>query len=143
MHRSAQNRRRPNELQKQGNERLRRLFRHEAANARQADQPATRHGVCQPVGELWPDPRVLIPPDDQRGLGQGSEIGVFQGKCAELCGAYHSQMLFQVKVVSQADYDAHMSGLRAQGNVGMLDNSLSREKIEQGAQQYLPKEAGN
>ena len=72
-----------------------------------------------------------------------TEIGVFQGKCAELCGAYHSQMLFQVKVVSQADYDAHMSGLRAQGNVGMLDNSLSREKIEQGAQQYLPKEAGN
>ena len=72
-----------------------------------------------------------------------TEIGVFQGKCAELCGAYHSQMLFQVKVVSQGDYDAHMSGLRARGNVGMLDNSLSREKIEQGAQQYLPKEAGN
>ena len=67
-----------------------------------------------------------------------TEIGVFQGKCAELCGAYHSQMLFQVKVVSQADYDAHMADLRARGNVGMLDNSLSREKIEPGQQQYLP-----
>ncbi len=30
-----------------------------------------------------------------------TETGVFQGKCAELCGAYHSQMLFQVKVVTQ------------------------------------------
>ena len=30
-----------------------------------------------------------------------TETGTFQGKCAELCGAYHSQMLFQVKVVSQ------------------------------------------
>jgi cytochrome c oxidase subunit 2 len=68
-----------------------------------------------------------------------TEIGSFQGKCAELCGTYHSQMLFQVKVVSQHDYDAHMAQLRAQGNVGMLDNSLSREKIEQGDQQYVPK----
>jgi cytochrome c oxidase subunit II len=72
-----------------------------------------------------------------------TEIGVFQGKCAELCGTYHSQMLFQVKVVSQANYDAHMADLLAQGNVGMLDNSLSREKIEQGDQQYLPKGGGN
>ena len=72
-----------------------------------------------------------------------TEIGVFQGKCAELCGAYHSQMLFQVKVVSQADYDAHMADLRARGNVGMLDNSLSREDIETRDQQYLPKEGSN
>ena len=71
-----------------------------------------------------------------------TEIGIFQGKCAELCGTYHSQMLFQVKVVSQADYDAHMAALLARGNVGMLDNSLSREKIEQGDQQYLPKGGG-
>ena len=72
-----------------------------------------------------------------------TEIGTFVGKCAELCGAYHSQMLFQVKVVSQADYDAHMAELVAQGNVGMLDNSLNREKIEPGDQQYLPKRVGN
>jgi len=72
-----------------------------------------------------------------------TEIGTFQGKCAELCGAYHSQMLFQVKVVSQADYEAHLADLRAKGNVGMLDNSLSREKVEPGDQQYLPKEGTN
>jgi len=72
-----------------------------------------------------------------------TEIGVFQGKCAELCGTYHSQMLFQVKVVSQADYDAHMFALKAQGNIGMLDNSLSRVGIEPGDQQYLPKAGGN
>jgi cytochrome c oxidase subunit 2 len=72
-----------------------------------------------------------------------TEIGTFQGKCAELCGTYHSQMLFQVKVVSQADYDSHMAQLKAQGNVGMLDNSLSREKIEQGDQQFVPKAGSN
>jgi cytochrome c oxidase subunit 2 len=67
-----------------------------------------------------------------------TEIGTFQGKCAELCGAYHSNMLFQVKVVSRADYQAHMAELRARGNIGMLSNSLSRNKIQPGQQQYLP-----
>jgi cytochrome c oxidase subunit 2 len=67
-----------------------------------------------------------------------TEVGTFQGKCAELCGAYHSAMLFQVKVVTMADYQAHLAELRAKGNVGMLSNSLSREKIQPGQQQYLP-----
>lgn len=67
-----------------------------------------------------------------------TETGTFQGKCAELCGVYHSAMLFQVKVVTQSEYDAHMAELRAQGNLGMLDNSLSRQQVQQGDQQYLP-----
>jgi len=67
-----------------------------------------------------------------------TETGTFQGKCAELCGAYHSQMLFQVKVVSQQDFQAHMAQLRAAGNIGALDNSLSREPIEKQQQQFVP-----
>jgi len=46
--------------------------------------------------------------------------GVFRGKCAELCGEYHADMLFTVHVVSQADYDAHIEELRAAGNEGSL-----------------------
>jgi len=69
-----------------------------------------------------------------------TEIGTFQGKCAELCGAYHSYMLFEVKVVSQAAYDAHLAELKALGNLGLLDNGLSREKIEPGDQHLLPTE---
>lgn len=44
--------------------------------------------------------------------------GTFAGKCAELCGVDHSRMLFNVKVVSQAEFDAHMEQLRAQGQTG-------------------------
>ena len=33
-------------------------------------------------------------------------IGEFRGKCYELCGVYHSRMLFNVSVVSAEDYDA-------------------------------------
>lgn len=38
-------------------------------------------------------------------------IGDYNGKCFELCGTYHSRMLFHVKVVSQADYDAYVETL--------------------------------
>ncbi len=46
------------------------------------------------------------------------EKGTYVGKCAELCGEYHAEMLFQVKVVDRAEYDAEMQKLREAGNVG-------------------------
>ncbi len=47
--------------------------------------------------------------------------GTYAGKCAELCGEYHSQMLFTVKVVSRAEYDRQMESLR----VGQLDGTYN------------------
>jgi cytochrome c oxidase subunit 2 len=44
--------------------------------------------------------------------------GTFRGRCAELCGVYHSRMLFNVKVVSESDYASHLSALQKQGNIG-------------------------
>ena len=58
-----------------------------------------------------------------------TQEGTFQGKCAELCGAYHSHMLFNVKVVPRAEYDQHMAELRAAGQTGLLNNTLSREEL--------------
>lgn len=46
--------------------------------------------------------------------------GTYQGKCAELCGEYHSLMLFTVKVVSQEEYDRQMDLLREAGFEGQL-----------------------
>ena len=45
--------------------------------------------------------------------------GTYAGKCAELCGVYHSRMLFNVKVVSEDEYAAHLTDLRRQGNTGL------------------------
>jgi len=42
-------------------------------------------------------------------------IGDYNGKCFELCGVDHSRMLFDVKVVSEADYDAYLADLAEQG----------------------------
>lgn len=44
--------------------------------------------------------------------------GVFDGKCAELCGTYHSRMLFEVHVVSPEEYDQHLEELKAEGQTG-------------------------
>jgi len=85
----------------------------------------------------------MLPGKVNRFQVRPTEIGTFQGKCAELCGAYHSQMLFQVKVVSQTDFDARMAQLKAQGNIGMLDNSLSRVTIGKADQQFVPKSGGS
>ncbi len=44
--------------------------------------------------------------------------GTFAGKCAELCGTGHSQMLFTVKVVSADEFNQHLQQLKAAGQTG-------------------------
>jgi len=41
--------------------------------------------------------------------------GTYAGKCYELCGVYHSRMLFTVEVVSQEKYDAYLDELAGAG----------------------------
>lgn len=57
-----------------------------------------------------------------------TKTGTFTGKCAELCGEYHSLMLFEVKVVEQSEYDAYIDSLRAQGNIGQVTLELNPNK---------------
>ena len=44
-------------------------------------------------------------------------IGSFKGKCYELCGVYHSRMIFKVEVVSPEDFDSYLEGLEDAGRV--------------------------
>ena len=54
--------------------------------------------------------------------------GTYKGKCAELCGEYHSAMLFQVKVVSEAKYQDYIESLKNLGQTGQLDNGFDRNQ---------------
>lgn len=67
-------------------------------------------------------------------------LGTFKGKCSELCGEYHSQMLFNVKVVTQAEYDQHIQDLEAKGQTGLLDPNNGRAQTAPGPgyQPYNP-----
>jgi len=60
------------------------------------------------------------------------ETGDFRGKCSELCGEYHSEMLFNVAVVTQEQFDQHLADLKAKGQVGQLDSNLGRSKTPPG-----------
>jgi cytochrome c oxidase subunit 2 len=60
----------------------------------------------------------VVPGRDNNFVVTPTREGTFEGRCAELCGVYHSRMLFDVKVVDQAAYDAHLEKLAQQGNTG-------------------------
>ena len=68
--------------------------------------------------------------------------GTFQGKCAELCGAYHSELLFQVQVVPQAEYDEHIAALEAAGQTGQLGPELDRYELQEDQKSKMPTPAG-
>lgn len=69
-----------------------------------------------------------------------TEEGTFQGKCAELCGAYHSEMLFQVQVVPQEEYDAFIEDLKASGGDGLVGNEYNLYGLHEGQPAKLPPE---
>ena len=52
--------------------------------------------------------------------------GTYAGKCAELCGEYHSMMLFNVEVVSEAEYEDYLETLRDAGQTGDINDAYDR-----------------
>jgi cytochrome c oxidase subunit 2 len=55
--------------------------------------------------------------------------GDFTGRCAELCGLYHSRMIFQVHVVSRAEYDQHLAELKSAGAIGAPKGAVEADEI--------------
>lgn len=55
--------------------------------------------------------------------------GTYTGRCAELCGLYHSRMLFTVHVVSPEEYNAHMKELQEKGQVGNPTGQLNADSV--------------
>jgi cytochrome c oxidase subunit 2 len=60
----------------------------------------------------------IIPGRDNNFTMTPIRQGTFEGRCAELCGTYHSRMLFNVKVVPADEFAAHLQDLEDQGNTG-------------------------
>jgi cytochrome c oxidase subunit 2 len=61
-----------------------------------------------------------IPGKDNYMYFTPTKLGTYEGKCAELCGDYHSLMLFEVKVVPVDEYDAYLQSLADKGQTGIL-----------------------
>jgi cytochrome c oxidase subunit II len=60
--------------------------------------------------------RDVIPGVDNSFQFTITRKGAFVGRCAELCGAYHSMMNFELRSVSPADYDKYVRTLAGLGN---------------------------
>ncbi|GAA4721774.1 cytochrome c oxidase subunit II [Nocardioides conyzicola] len=73
-----------------------------------------------------------------------TRTGDFKGKCYELCGVYHSRMLFNVHVVTREEYDAHLQELQDAGATSDLpllggdfastQSGLAGDESEEGAE---------
>jgi len=70
----------------------------------------------------------MIPGHDNTMYFVPTKVGEYYGKCAELCGEYHSQMLFKVNVVEPEAFQAHLDELAAAGYVGELGSDLDRNQ---------------
>jgi cytochrome c oxidase subunit II len=56
----------------------------------------------------------VMPGQDNKFQITPKKIGTYAGRCAELCGKDHARMLFNVKVVSPDDYQAHVAEVEAE-----------------------------
>ena len=70
----------------------------------------------------------VIPGRDNNFSLTPDRVGTYAGKCAELCGVYHSRMLFNVKVVSEDGYAAHLADLQKQGNTGLAEGGSAGQR---------------
>lgn len=71
----------------------------------------------------------LIPGDPNIIQMTPTKLGTFSGKCAELCGTYHSDMLFNVEVVSDTEYADYIAGLEDSGQTGQILEELQTEEL--------------
>lgn len=60
--------------------------------------------------------------------------GSYVGRCAELCGTYHSQMNFEMRVVTDSDYQRYLSALASFGNDDLDRQAKALSAIGQPAQ---------
>jgi cytochrome c oxidase subunit 2 len=66
---------------------------------------------------------------DNRFEFTATSTGSFVGRCAELCGTYHSQMNFEVRVVSQQDYLTYMKVLASISSTNPARQALALGKV--------------
>jgi cytochrome c oxidase subunit 2 len=72
--------------------------------------------------------RDVIPqPVDNQFEFTATTNGHYVGRCAELCGTYHSQMNFEVRVVDPQDYRTYLSQLAA---LGPSDTAAQQKALE-------------
>lgn len=58
-----------------------------------------------------------------------NKLGVYDGKCAELCGEYHSAMIFKLHIVEEDEFQRHVKELADSGNSGLMTMPLTNKQV--------------
>jgi cytochrome c oxidase subunit 2 len=69
----------------------------------------------------------VVPGRDNSFSFTPTRTGTFAGKCAELCGTYHSRMLFNVEIVTAEEYEQYLRDVRDRGDVGLILGARNAE----------------
>jgi cytochrome c oxidase subunit II len=81
------------------------------------------------IHSFWPVPFLMkmdvIPGHTNVFQVTPNKIGLYRGKCAELCGQDHSRMLFNVKVVTPEQYQQHLKDLAKAGQTGYIPAGIA------------------
>ncbi len=85
----------------------------------------------------------VIPGHTNRFEITATKEGTFRGKCAELCGVDHSRMLFNVKVVSPAEYRDYLKTLEDKGQTGYLKAGIPTFRDTEEAKELEKHPAGS
>lgn len=83
--------------------------------------------------------RDVIPGRDTAWEYDFTSTGTFVGRCAELCGAYHAFMNFEMRVVSQEDFDVFISEVEGGASTPEALEAIGQEPY---AQTTTPFETG-
>ena len=68
---------------------------------------------CMRLGAEFLFKRDVIPGHPNHFEITATQTGTFIGHCSELCGLYHSRMLFTLKVVTPQQFQAYMTAQKA------------------------------
>jgi cytochrome c oxidase subunit II len=96
------------------------------------DRPVKLELVTFDVNHSWWVPELTGKRDAIRGRTNvlrftPTKEGIYEGRCAELCGVFHTVMPTTVEVVSQADYASHLELISGQDERGASQLALGRE----------------
>ena len=67
----------------------------------------------------------VVPGRDNTFYKTATTTGTYRGRCSELCGINHANMLFTLRVVTPDQYLAHMADLKSRGQTGDAQGHLS------------------
>jgi len=64
-----------------------------------------------------------------------TQAGIFRGQCSEICGVYHSEMIFSVRVTTPAAFDRWLAAEQStQASTGVANNGrVHLDRVQQGA----------